>query len=549
MGAALPSNQAPSALNVGETTAKDAALGAELGSYIGPEGTVIGGVIGAVGGFLSGVFSGIGGGSNNVPDLDGPAKAEQQYTSNIYQQKSNNTGAGGIAGTSEGGVGTNPYAEDPSNDPYAQSDLNDTGNVSKGAYNAISNQAQANAASAYGQSQQALQQQAPTINNPYAAGSQKTLAGLQGQQGQAVDAYGRLAGSMDGNISQLQQDASGQGTTAADLAFTQATSQNVAAQQAAAASAGGGAGYSAAARGAAANSGMATQQAVGQLGQQKQAEMVSAQDQLQAAQGLQGSMYGAQAGIENSQAGQAQNEYTLQQQVAGQQAGMTQQEQAQNNTAALGWNNAAYNDQGQNLSALEGFTVANSQQGGLAVNQSAQSTAAAQGWTGAAISAASAIGGAAAGSDVRMKDGVRPMGKGDNPYSLDGGSAPDEPEAPHGVVITIGKPSGDNPYHPSGKDGGSPHPLSVTFGEVEPSVYTYKPDVQKKLGDDGREHFGVMAQDLEKTPAGKSVVLDTPHGKMIDLKGAAGLTLAGLAHHEKRLRALEGNPYDDADAE
>lgn len=51
--------------------------------------------------------------------------------------------------------------------------------------------------------------------------------------------------------------------------------------------------------------------------------------------------------------------------------------------------------------------------------------------------------------------------------------------------------------------------------------------------------YGIMAQDLEKTPAGKSVVVDTPQGKYIDPVQGFGLALAALASVNKRVKSLE----------
>lgn len=56
------------------------------------------------------------------------------------------------------------------------------------------------------------------------------------------------------------------------------------------------------------------------------------------------------------------------------------------------------------------------------------------------------------------------------------------------------------------------------------------------------ERLGVMAQDLEKSDLGKSMVVEDKDGnKMIkDTSGAHGLTLASLARLDERLRELEG---------
>jgi hypothetical protein len=51
---------------------------------------------------------------------------------------------------------------------------------------------------------------------------------------------------------------------------------------------------------------------------------------------------------------------------------------------------------------------------------------------------------------------------------------------------------------------------------------------------------GVMAQDLEKSMAGKALVLETPEGKAIDSPQAVGAMLAALASLHARTKRLEG---------
>lgn len=57
-------------------------------------------------------------------------------------------------------------------------------------------------------------------------------------------------------------------------------------------------------------------------------------------------------------------------------------------------------------------------------------------------------------------------------------------------------------------------------------------------GPPGRR-IGPMAQDMERTPAGASAVIDTPAGKAIDRDQALGLALAGASEQELRLRRIE----------
>jgi hypothetical protein len=67
-------------------------------------------------------------------------------------------------------------------------------------------------------------------------------------------------------------------------------------------------------------------------------------------------------------------------------------------------------------------------------------------------------------------------------------------------------------------------------------AYTYKYN-DPKLGKD--PPAGVMAQELERSPAGAAAVIDTPQGKAIDGKQALSLMLAENANLHHRLKALE----------
>lgn len=75
------------------------------------------------------------------------------------------------------------------------------------------------------------------------------------------------------------------------------------------------------------------------------------------------------------------------------------------------------------------------------------------------------------------------------------------------------------------------------LSKVQAKSYEYKnPDMPGAA--EGRR-YGVMAQDLEKTPMGKSLVKDTPNGKMIDTVQGFGALLAAAGELNKRLVALE----------
>lgn len=75
--------------------------------------------------------------------------------------------------------------------------------------------------------------------------------------------------------------------------------------------------------------------------------------------------------------------------------------------------------------------------------------------------------------------------------------------------------------------------------KVDGYTYRYKPEAAERIGEDTSTRPGVMAQDLEKAPAGKAVIEETPLGKGLDIKRALGFSLAGVAGLDKRLQRLE----------
>ena len=75
---------------------------------------------------------------------------------------------------------------------------------------------------------------------------------------------------------------------------------------------------------------------------------------------------------------------------------------------------------------------------------------------------------------------------------------------------------------------------------LKPNSFEYKDKFKKNpMGGEDR-YLGVMAQDLEKAgPVGKSMVKDTPMGKLVDYGKGFGAVLAAQAHLNQRLKALE----------
>ncbi len=56
----------------------------------------------------------------------------------------------------------------------------------------------------------------------------------------------------------------------------------------------------------------------------------------------------------------------------------------------------------------------------------------------------------------------------------------------------------------------------------------------------GKDNLGVMAQDVEKSKLGKSIVEDLPDGKALDIKRLVSALTAAAGHLNKRVAALEG---------
>lgn len=88
------------------------------------------------------------------------------------------------------------------------------------------------------------------------------------------------------------------------------------------------------------------------------------------------------------------------------------------------------------------------------------------------------------------------------------------------------------------------HSLADEFlDHMKPYTYKYKdPSMEPRIQPTGGTYLGVMAQDLERIPhLGSQLVVETPHGKMVDQKTALSATMAGLARLNERLRAVEAD--------
>lgn len=71
------------------------------------------------------------------------------------------------------------------------------------------------------------------------------------------------------------------------------------------------------------------------------------------------------------------------------------------------------------------------------------------------------------------------------------------------------------------------------------SPYSYEYKDPKGMGAAEGTRFGIMAQDLEKSDAGRSIVMNTQSGKMVDTKQGLGLALAAMAAIHQRLKKVE----------
>lgn len=77
--------------------------------------------------------------------------------------------------------------------------------------------------------------------------------------------------------------------------------------------------------------------------------------------------------------------------------------------------------------------------------------------------------------------------------------------------------------------------ISDFLDKLSVNKYDYKePD---KYGE-GKQ-YSTMAQDLEKTPVGKSMVVDTPDGKMVDYARGLASMLAAQSFLHKKIKSLE----------
>jgi len=81
-------------------------------------------------------------------------------------------------------------------------------------------------------------------------------------------------------------------------------------------------------------------------------------------------------------------------------------------------------------------------------------------------------------------------------------------------------------------------PMAEFMDNLHPKAFNY---VHGTPGEDPNHRYaGVMAQSVERSPVGKTIVEDTPDGKQLDIRHGFGTALAALGNLNQRMRQLEG---------
>jgi len=99
-----------------------------------------------------------------------------------------------------------------------------------------------------------------------------------------------------------------------------------------------------------------------------------------------------------------------------------------------------------------------------------------------------------------------------------------------GVGMAAGMYMSDKKVKDGVKD--SEKDVSEMFDKLSSKKYSYKEDPDKK------EHLGILAQDLEKSPMGKAIVIETPKGKAVDAMKALSALMAAQSTIHKRLKKI-----------
>lgn len=105
-----------------------------------------------------------------------------------------------------------------------------------------------------------------------------------------------------------------------------------------------------------------------------------------------------------------------------------------------------------------------------------------------------------------------------------------------GTLIGAGATAGATKSDERAKEDIKPFNASEFLDNLTPSKYRYKDPARDGAG----VHASPMAQDLEKSEVGKSMVKNTPEGKMVDYGKGFGAILASLTDVHDRLKKVEG---------
>lgn len=233
--------------------------------------------------------------------------------------------------------------------------------------------------------------------------------------------------------------------------------------------------------GNAAQMGLGAARGIGQIqgnvaGQAQQAALTDQQAAQSQLANVANAGRGADIGLATSQAG-------LNQQTALQQGQMNQ-------AAALANLQAKLQQQGLSNQAIQGYLAQLTGMDATQLNAAAGiSSANPNGILGPLLSTGGQIAGAAIASDQRLKKDVADAGE----------------------------------------------EVDAMLDSLVAKSYSYK---DTKYGEGRRA--GIMAQDLEKSEAGKRVVFEEPDGKKLDVNKALSAALAATARLNQRLRAVEG---------
>ena len=80
--------------------------------------------------------------------------------------------------------------------------------------------------------------------------------------------------------------------------------------------------------------------------------------------------------------------------------------------------------------------------------------------------------------------------------------------------------------------------LEAFLDKLDAKSFEYKEADGEKGRTEGT-HLGVLAQDVEKAPGGKSMVIEMPEGKGIDMPSAVGMLMAAASNMHDRVKDIE----------